>query len=498
MKKNLHSSRFQAVAADGAVDWDHPLNANNFGNRVAWWHTPPGVPATGSRLLDLCGRYHGTFGTTTKWQSVNGFQGASPLYDGTANSPISTLYSTGLVPPVSMAAWVNISNIATAPRTIFGAGAGSDWLQLRVDQTTGTLTMNLANDTGLATSTGALVKINVPVRVGASYDAVAGLYTFTANGLIDSSGIATGTVIPLPIILGQNAAAELMTGLMWDVTFWNYILTPQEWYNDYLASVRGYMQPDSPLRWFSTRTWFAPLTGIAFDAASNSGNQSAVSSVSFSVPWNGSNRMLTIDVPFMGAAGTVSTITYGGATCTLIGAQNVVGGTGRIEQWRICQNDSGAPAAGANTLVVTYSGVIADTSVNCVSYTNVNQSLPTEAWNGNSGINAGTGTNATVVVTPIADKTWIHYGLATSQTSGIASSNTSRNIVTGAGGTGADSDSGAQITPASAQTGTWTGEGITAAWATAGYAIRPTSASGPAYIPYDLQHSPRFQVMISI
>lgn len=220
------------------------------------------------------------------------------------------------------------------------------------------------------------------------------------------------------------------------------------------------------------------VAAIVFDAAANSGDQAAVSSVSVSAVWSGNNRMLAIDVAFMGAAGSVSSITYGGAACTLVGAQSVVGGTGRIEQWRIIQSDSSAPAAGSNTLVVTYSGVIADTSVSWVSYTNVHQTTPTEAWNGNSGINAGSPTDATVVVTPVADLDWCHFAMATSQTSGIASSNTSRNIVTGAGGTGADSDTGTFVSPASAQTGRWTGNGITSAWAAAGYAIRPLSASG--------------------
>src|ERR1700730_10331402 len=93
-----------------------------------------------------------------------------------------------------------------------------------------------------------------------------------------------------------------------------------------------------------------PLVGatqIVFGNAGNSGDQTTVSSVSVAALWFGNNRMLSIDVPFMGASGTVSSITYGGATCTLIGVQNVAGGTGRVECWRICQNDSGAPPEGS-------------------------------------------------------------------------------------------------------------------------------------------------------
>lgn len=274
------------------------------------------------------------------------------------------------------------------------------------------------------------------------------------------------------IYIGQREYAgfqQYFGGNIDRTTFWNRVLVPGE-VSQLYSSPYAMIQPPAATKFYS---YAGIATLIAFDAASNSGDQSAVSSVSMSVAWNGTNRMLAIDVPFMGAAGTVSSMTYGGATCTLVGARNVVGGTGRVEQWRICQNDSGAPAAGSNTLVVTYSGVIADTSVDCVSYTNVNQVSPTEAWNGNSGINAGSATDATVVVTSTTDNCWFHYAMASSQTSGMASSNTSRNIVTGAGGTGADADSNAVISPAGAQTGRWTGNGITSAWAVGGYAIKP-------------------------
>lgn len=253
---------------------------------------------------------------------------------------------------------------------------------------------------------------------------------------------------------------------------------------------------DPKRRYWTTGGRNAGTTGIAFDAASNSGDQAAVSSITFNVPWSGTDRMLAVDANFMGAAGTVSSVTYGGATCSLIGAQNVVGGTGRTENWRIIQADPGAPATGSNSLVVTLSGVIADMSVSCVSYTGVDQTSPTEAWAGNSGINAGSGTDATDVVTPVTDNTWVHWSCATSQTSGVASSQTLRNTVSGAGGSGLDSDTNALVSPASAQTGRFTGQGITSAWAVGGFAIRPVQTI--TYIPYDLVHSPGFQPVMAM
>lgn len=217
---------------------------------------------------------------------------------------------------------------------------------------------------------------------------------------------------------------------------------------------------------------------IYFVSAANSGDLAATSSFSGSVTWSNGSRGLFVTVPFMGAAGSVSMMTYGGASCTFIGAQNVVGGTGRVELWRILQGDAGAPASGVNTLVVTYSGVIADTSVQWECLGNVHQTMPTEGFSGNSGINTGSAADATDVVIPIANNDWVMWGLVTSQMSGISSSNTGRNLVTGAGGMGGQSDTGGLISPSSPQTGRWMGNGITSAWAVVGVAVRNTLASG--------------------
>lgn len=241
--------------------------------------------------------------------------------------------------------------------------------------------------------------------------------------------------------------------------------------------------------------WEIVVTGIAFDAASNSGYQTLVSSLSWAHIWTGTNRMLSIDVELLSVNDTVTAMTYGGATCTLVGTQNVVGGTGRVECWRICQNDPSAPAAGSNTIAVTISGSVACAGT-AVSYTNVNQTTPTEAFAGNSGINTGTSTNATVAVTTITNNDWVHAALATNQSSGIAASQTSRNVVSGAAGTGANSDTG-PITPAATQTMTFTGEGITAAWAIAGYGIIPFG-SAVTPILQDLQHSPTYRTILAM
>ena len=219
---------------------------------------------------------------------------------------------------------------------------------------------------------------------------------------------------------------------------------------------------------------FAPAIVVTYDANSNSGYQTAVSGLTWNHTCTGTNGFIGVDIEFLSVNNTVSSVTYNGVALNFIGAQNVVGGTGRVESWGLA-----GPATGTNAVSVTFASTLVTgaASGTAVSYYNVNQSSPTEAFNGNSGINAGTGTNATVVVTTLTANDWVHAALATSQNSGIASSQTSRNIVAGTLGTGANADTNGVVTPAGAQTMTFTGEGITSAWAVAGYGIVPYSAA---------------------
>jgi hypothetical protein len=217
-----------------------------------------------------------------------------------------------------------------------------------------------------------------------------------------------------------------------------------------------------------------------WDAKSNSGYQAATSSLSWSHTWNGADRFLAINIELLSVTDTVTAMTYGGANCTFVGAQNVIGGTGRVEMWRICQKDTGAPAAGANTISVTISGSLACAGT-AVSYTGVSQGSPTEAFNSNSGINVGAA-NATVTVTPITDKTVVIAACATNDATATANQ-TGRNDVTGAAGSGIDEDSGATpISPAAAQTMTVAVAALKA-WTIAGYAIRPLLAADLTYVP---------------
>lgn len=220
---------------------------------------------------------------------------------------------------------------------------------------------------------------------------------------------------------------------------------------------------------------FKPVSvGIAFDIAANSGDQAAASSYSGSASWNGANRLLAVDVSMLGPGVTVTSMTYGGANCTFVGAQSTVTSFGRIEQWRIISSDSGAPGTGANTLSVTLSGSL-EFSVEWVSYTGVHQNTPTEAFNSAQATNVGAA-DATVNITTVADNCWVHGAVVASDTS-ITANQTSRNNISGTLGSGANEDNNTAKTPAGSVTMSYTGVAALATWAIAGYAIRPVAAS---------------------
>lgn len=215
---------------------------------------------------------------------------------------------------------------------------------------------------------------------------------------------------------------------------------------------------------------------ILFTGAANSGDIAAASSFSGSASWSGTNRALSVDVSMLGPGVTVSAMTYGGAACTKVGSKSTVTSFGSVECWRICSSDSGAPAAGANTLAVTLSGSL-EFTVAWASYSGVNQSLPTEGFNSAQATNVGAA-DATVSITSTADNCWIHGAVVASDTS-ITANQTSRNNVSGTLGTGANEDNGAAKTPAGAVTISYTGVGAAVTWAIAGYALVPSSDTAP-------------------
>ncbi len=218
--------------------------------------------------------------------------------------------------------------------------------------------------------------------------------------------------------------------------------------------------------------------GVAFNAAANSGDQAAASSYSGSASWYGTSRMLCVDVSMLGPSVTVTSMTYGGANCDLVGAISTVTSFGRVEQWRITSADASAPAAGSNTLIVTLSGSL-EFVVTWVSYTGVHQTSPTEAFNSAQATNAGSATNASVSVTTVADRDWVHAAVVANDTS-ITAGNTTRNNIAGTLGSGANEDNGTAKSPAGSVTMSYSGMGTTTTWAIAGYALRDINAASLA------------------
>ena len=212
--------------------------------------------------------------------------------------------------------------------------------------------------------------------------------------------------------------------------------------------------------------------GVAFDAASNSGYQTAQSTYSWSHTCTGSDRFLTVGVSMLSVAGSsVSSITYNGVALSLIRARASAAGAIRAELWGLIN-----PASGANTIVVTLSAAL-DSIGNAVSFSGVNQTLAYEAANDASATNVGAA-DATVDITTVANNDWGVDVVATTDTAiTVGAGQTSRGNVTGTLGSGAMSTEGPK-TPAGSVTMSWTDVGAAATWTIVSAAVRPTSATG--------------------
>lgn len=207
-------------------------------------------------------------------------------------------------------------------------------------------------------------------------------------------------------------------------------------------------------------------SGINFDAKSDSGYNAATAAPS----WTHVNagNFLRVRVSLLSVPGTTVTgVTYGGVAMDFIGAQSTVTGAGRVESWGMV-----APPLGSNTVAVTLSAVCVSTS-GAVSYYGVNQDIPTQSYNSAQATNVGAA-DATVNITPITNGCWVCADVATDDGS-ITGNQTERNNVSGAGGSGADEDTG-PVSPAASTTVSFTGVGAGATWAIGGFAIRPLTA----------------------
>lgn len=213
--------------------------------------------------------------------------------------------------------------------------------------------------------------------------------------------------------------------------------------------------------------------GIAFDAAGNSGVQTADNDYTFDVTvGTGENRFIGIDVEVLGTPGTtVTAVTYDNAgtpvAMALIGTASTISGMGIVESWKLV-----APASGTKQVRVQLSGAV-NSAATWVSYSNVHQTTP-EA---NFASETGSGpTDATVTITIGATGSWAKFALASTDTD-VTSSQTARNEVTdGASGVGANSDTGG-IVAVGTTDGTYTDLSALTVWVISGYELRPDTAS---------------------
>jgi hypothetical protein len=223
----------------------------------------------------------------------------------------------------------------------------------------------------------------------------------------------------------------------------------------------------------------AVAVGIAFDAASNSGYQTAQSTYSWNHTVTGSNTYLTVGIGMLSVAGSsVSSVTFNGVTMAFLGAKASVSGAVRAELWGLV-----APTTGTHSISVTLTTSL-DSAGGAVSYTGVNQVISTEALNSASATNVGAA-DATVSITTIANNDWVVDIAASDDTTiTIGAGNTSRSNVTGTLGSGAMGDTNGAITPAGAQAMSWTNVGALATWSIVGVALRPIGSDIFDFMPF--------------
>ncbi len=415
-------------------------------------------------------------------------------FDGAGTSNLAV---TAYAQPASHFLWVKFTAMTNGGYGSIGTNTGgSVGLFLKgTSTTTAVLNFYSAGDH----LDGTTLSINTWYHVGYTLSQGQTL-TFYVNGT--ATGTTFGSITGATITRFGNDSGDPLTGLLDDIASWSTVLStgnigglaagttnPASLSPVVLwrceegtgSTANDSSQGGNPGTLNGGTTWSTDVPSVLAtagvnlgDAPTNSGYQSAASSLSWSHVWVGDNRCLSIDVHLLSVNDTVTALTYGGATCTKVGVQNVTGGTGRVECWRIHSADSGAPGMGSNTIAVTISGSLACAGT-AVSRTGVDPTTPTEAFNSASGINVGAA-DATVTITTSTDNCWVHGAVATNDTS-ITANQTGRNNVSGAAGSGADEDTNGVVHPAGSQVISFTNVGALAMWAIAGYGIRPVTAA---------------------
>lgn len=200
--------------------------------------------------------------------------------------------------------------------------------------------------------------------------------------------------------------------------------------------------------------WSLCYGEIAFDAASSVTPLSLTSPVTWSHTVAGSETLLFVGVILKTPlGGTISGVTYNGTSMTLIDSldgNNIVSNSGFKNSIYYLV----APAAGSNTVSVSFTGTGASAAGGSISLTGVHQTNPLD----NHACNGSTTGDASVTITPVYNRTWaldnvdIFSGTPTAGASQTARWNNAFNSGSTIG----------PIRPPAATTFSWTG--LTAGW----------------------------------
>lgn len=467
----------QKPSAGTRIDWSTPVSNALIG---CWIFSEGG----GGALFDSARLNKGTLQTAPAW--TNGKFGTTTTFDGASQYAVVSTNRITNSTVGSISFWIYSGSITTTQYAFgYGGAAASSFGSFNVGVITASSLIYLgisAKSDG--TVTNQTVRGNTTLSANTWYHGVitgdGSVWTVYLNGVQESLTVVSGTnnglwiggtTVTSPVKTnvgaswGGNAVRNRMNGRLEAVCLFDRILNPTE--------IRQlYSMPFSIFVYPKRRIISQTQSGIAFDAASNSGYQAAQSTYTFNRTCTGTNLYLTVDVAILSAGQTVTSVVDdsggGNVNMVFLGARSTVTSFGRIESWGLA-----GPATGTKSIQVNLSSTVIS-AASAVSYSNVNQISPTEGFNSNQATNVGAA-DATVSITSVADNCWIHAAVATDDAS-ITANQTSRNNVTGAGGSGADEDTG-PITPAASTAMSYTNIGALATWAIVGYAIRPFGSS---------------------
>ena len=206
---------------------------------------------------------------------------------------------------------------------------------------------------------------------------------------------------------------------------------------------------------------------IDFDAASN-GAQNSVTELTISHTCTGDNRILFVGVGIGSANDWITGITYNGSAMTRVNTQ-VIGSAA---------NNRGylyyilAPATSANNIVITSSNSVNIRAANA-SYTGVKQSGQPDAQGTTS---TGSTNTITSTLTSIADNCW-HVSFVNDDQGTLAASTGTTQRAASSPASSAIGDNNAAITPAGANSMTWTDTGVGAGMAVCGATFAPAAGS---------------------